>query len=118
MIPEFLIKKLTEQYGIELTKKIIDGYSQKRITSIRINTIKTTKEEIIKTLKENKINYEEVSWYKDALIIDKEISNLDIYKEGKIYMQSLSSMLPPIILNPKCEKILDMAASQEQNYMQ
>lgn len=37
---------------------------------------------------------------------------MDIYQDGKIYMQSLSSMLPPIILEPK-EKtdILDMAAA-------
>ena len=33
-------------------------------------------------------------------------------KEGKIYLQSVTSMLPPIILNPKeKENILDMAAA-------
>ena len=37
---------------------------------------------------------------------------LKIYEEGKIYLQSLSSMLPPIILEPKeNEDILDMAAA-------
>ena len=37
---------------------------------------------------------------------------LDIYKDGKIYLQSLSSMLPPIILEPQEGKdILDMAAA-------
>ena len=37
---------------------------------------------------------------------------MDIYENGEIYFQSLSSMLPPIILNPKeGENILDMAAA-------
>ena len=37
---------------------------------------------------------------------------MNIYQDGKIYMQSLSSMLPPIILEPKEGiDILDMAAA-------
>ena len=60
--------------------------------------------------------YKEVEWYKDALIIENvredKIKKLDIYENGEIYMQSLSSMLPAIILNPKKdENILDMTAA-------
>ena len=41
-----------------------------------------------------------------------EIRELEIYNNGEIYLQSLSSMLPPIILSPKeNENILDMAAA-------
>ena len=37
---------------------------------------------------------------------------MDIYKNGKIYLQSLSSMLPPIVLNPMPKNdILDMTAA-------
>lgn len=111
MIPEFLINMLINQYGNEQTNKIIEGYKTKRINSLRINTSLTTKEEIISILKKENIKFEEVSWYNDALIINENINDLDIYKEGKIYMQSLSSMIPPIILSPENEKILDMAAS-------
>ena len=43
---------------------------------------------------------------------EDKIRSLDIYKNGEIYMQSLSSMLPPIILNPKENMdILDMTAA-------
>ena len=112
MIPDFLKELLLNQYGEELTKRILDGYNKKRKTTIRINTTKTTKENIKKILKNENIEYTEVPWYEDALILeDENIRNLDIYKNGEIYMQSLSSMIPPIILDPKEEKILDMAAS-------
>ena len=37
---------------------------------------------------------------------------MDIYKDGKIYFQNLSSMLPPIVVTPKKgESILDMTAA-------
>lgn len=113
MIPEFLIEQLTKQYGKDLTKQILEGYKEKRKTTLRINTTKTDKKTITNILDKEKIKYENVSWYEDALILEgeKHIRELDIYKNGQIYMQSLSSMIPPIVLEPKKEKILDMAAS-------
>ena len=115
-IPNFFIDKLIIQYGEELTKKILDGYSKKRKVTLRVNTIKANIEEIKKALDKNNIKYTNVLWSKEALIIEQareqEIMQLKIYEEGKIYLQSLSSMLPPIILEPKeNEDILDMAAA-------
>ena len=115
-IPEFLNKMLIEQYGEEIANKIIEGYLKQRYVTLRVNTIKVTNEEIKQELKNSNIEYEEVEWYKDALIIknvrENEIRKMLIYEEGKIYLQSLSSMLPPIALEPKeGENILDMAAA-------
>ena len=115
-IPEFLYHLLIEQYGENLTNTIMEGYSQKRPVTLRANTLKTNIEDI-KTVFDNlHFAYKEVNWYKDALIIEniseEEIKNLDIYKNGEIYLQSLSSMIPPIVLSPKeDENILDMAAA-------
>ena len=45
-------------------------------------------------------------------ISEENIKNLNIYKNGEIYLQSLSSMIPPLVLSPKeNENILDMAAA-------
>jgi NOL1/NOP2/sun family putative RNA methylase len=115
-IPEFLNNMLLKQYGAELTKKIIEGYFYKRPVTLRANTIKTNIEDVKKILSSKNIEFEEVSWFKNALIVENvredEIVKLDIYENGEIYLQSLSSMLPPLILNPKeKENILDMAAA-------
>ena len=115
-IPDFLIKKLNEQYGEEVTKKIIDGYSKQRPVTIRVNTIKTSIEEIKGKLRSKKIEFYEIPIIREALVIkdvrENIIQELDMYKDGEIYLQSLSSMLPPIILKPKeDEDILDMAAA-------
>lgn len=116
MIPIFLREMLKEQYGIELTEKIINGYEEKRKVTFRVNNLKSNIEEVEKCLRENKIIFKKVSFYENAYILENvrenEIKNLDIYIEGKIYLQSLSSMLPPIILNPKENiDILDMTAA-------
>ena len=115
-IPQFLEEMLQKQYNNEITNKIINGYKEQRNVTLRINTIKTTKEKIKECLNQAKIEFQEVEWNRDALIIknarEEEIRKLEIYENGEIYLQSLSSMLPPIILEPKeGENILDMAAA-------
>lgn len=115
-IPEFLIEKLEDQYGDEIKDQIIEGYSKQRKVTFRVNTIKSSREKVEEALKNKNIEFENVSWSNDALIIknvrEEEIQNLDIYQNGEIYLQSLSSMLPPIVLRPEQGKdILDMAAA-------
>lgn len=116
MIPKFLEEKLIKQYGEDINKKIIEGYSNRRKTTLRVNTIKSNSEEIKKVLQNEEIRYKKVEWNENAIIIENadedKIKTLDIYKEGKIYLQSLSSMIPALVVEPKeKENILDMAAA-------
>ena len=116
IIPYFLEDMLKEQYGEKTTKRIIEGYSQRRVISFRVNNLKNNYKKIEEVLNEKNIKFEKIIWSKDAFIVkdvsQNVIEELDIYKNGEIYMQSLSSMLPPIILDPKeGEDILDMTAA-------
>lgn len=115
-IPEFLQKLLEKQYDEEIVKDILSGYNIQRKVTIRVNTIKTDIDTIKNKLKQASIEFKTVTWYKDALILnnvtEKDIRTLEMYEKGKIYLQSLSSMLPPIILEPKENMdILDMCAA-------
>ena len=104
-IPEFLDKKLEIQYGKEIKDKIIEGCLKERKVSLRVNITKSSKDKIKEVLNKNNIQFKEILWYDDALVIDnaneEEIRKLDIYENGEIYLQSLSSMLPPIFLKAK-----------------
>ena len=115
-IPKFLNEKLLNQYGKDLTSSIIQGYSTKRPVTLRVNTLKTDVNTIKEILIKNNLQFKEVIWSKTALILENttenEIRKLDIYNNGEIYFQSLSSMIPAIILDTKeNENILDMAAA-------
>ncbi len=116
MIPEFLQNKLKSIYNEYDYNSITKSYISKRKTTLRVNTIKTTKDEVEKILTQNNIKYSSVPWSDFSLILEdtkeETITSLDIYKKGEIYLQSLSSQLPPIFLNPKeNEQILDMTAA-------
>lgn len=113
---EFLNEILEKQYGNKLKDEIINGYSEERISSFRVNMLKSSVHEIEEILSKENINYEKVKWNIEAFVIEKDdeikIKEHEIYANGKIYFQSLSSMLPPIILNPQQGKdILDMTAA-------
>ena len=116
MVPKFLIEMLNQQYGEKITSKILEGYSQKRMVTFRVNTLKTSIEKVEEVLKNNNIEFKKVSWSDVAYIVknvrEDTLKELEIYKKGEIYLQSLSSMLPPIVLEPKENTdILDMCAA-------
>lgn len=116
VVPEFFEKLLVEQYGKEIEENIICNLIKPKKVTLRVNTIKSNTAEIKTVLEAKNISFKTVNWYKDAFIIENvkedRIKELEIYKQGKIYLQSLSSMLPPLVLNPKPqENILDMAAA-------
>ena len=115
-IPHFLYSKLINDYDEETVQKIIKGYSYVRPVTLRVNTSKTIVDEIKKELSKLNVSFKGISWYKDALIIEKVredfIKKLPMYENGLIYFQSLSSMIPPLVVSPKeGESILDMAAA-------
>lgn len=115
-LPDFFKELLQKQYSKEDILKIVSGYNSKRYVTLRINTLKTTSEEVQKKLQQSNIKYKINELNNNAIIIEnakeKDIQELDIYENGEVYLQSLSSMLPPIVLEPKeFEDILDMAAA-------
>lgn len=115
-VSAFLYNKLREQYNYDIANEIVKSYKEKRYLTFRVNTLKATVFDVKKQLDLNDIKYEEVSWYKEAFVIPNgdinEIKKLNMYINGEIYLQSLSSMIPPLILNSlEGDNILDMAAS-------
>lgn len=115
-IPQFLKEKIEKEYGLEILNKIETGFIEEKPVTLRVNTIKSNAEKVKIELEKNNIEYEIVEWNKSAFIIknvkEDEIRKLDIYNNGEIYLQSLSSMIPAIIIDPKeRENILDMTAA-------
>ena len=115
-LPQFLIEELNKQYGEEIYNNILKRYMEPRIVSLRVNTLKSTVDKVCEELSKNNIEFEKVSWSDTALVItnatEQELQKLSIYENGEIYLQSLSSMLPPIVMEPKENTdILDMTAA-------
>lgn len=115
-LPEKFIENLYDMFSPGTVDNILRGIAEKRYTTLRVNNLKYNIQDLMRYFKDINIKFERVLWYKDALVIknatEKDIQKLEIYKEGKIYLQSLPSMVPPLVLNPKeGEKVLDLTAA-------
>lgn len=94
-----------------------------RPTTFRVNTIKNTEhrarnssQTVIEELQSLGFEVEQVSWYSDAYILrsrsQRELMATDIYKNGEIYLQSLASMVPPLVMDvAPGMRVLDMTAA-------
>ncbi|MBE5798369.1 MAG: RsmB/NOP family class I SAM-dependent RNA methyltransferase [Clostridiales bacterium] len=115
-VPAYLKELLIAQYGGETAEKIAEGYAAQRAVTLRANPLKTNAQAVCEALAAQGIETEPVSWYADAMIVknarEDALTALEMYARGEIYLQSLSSMIPPLLLGAKPgENVLDMAAA-------
>jgi NOL1/NOP2/sun family putative RNA methylase len=115
-LPDEFLDAVSAQYEPNDVDKILAGFMVQRPVTLRVNRIKTDVRKVMEIFRRDNIKFERVSWYEDALIIrnmgEKELSKHELYNEGHIYLQSLSSMLPPVVLKPETgSKVLDLTAA-------
>jgi len=102
-------KLLGEEY-----KKLEACLFVKPKKAIRVNTIKISRNKLLKKLEERGIKLKQIPWYKDGFFVESEkgIAKTLEYFLGYYYIQEASSMIPPLILDPKeGEKVLDLCAA-------
>ncbi len=117
-LARFVVDSVAGAYSAADAERIIEGFgtAAERPVTLRANTLVATAEEISAALDAAGIEHEPVPWYPDAFVLPRaavsDLWDLDIYRDGKIYLQSLSSMMPPLVLGAQAgEDVLDMCAA-------
>ena len=91
-LPEDFVDNLYEMFSPITVDNIFRGIAEKRYTTLRVNTLKYNIQDLMRYFKDINIKFERVLWYNDALVVknaaEKDLQKLEIYKEGKIYLQS------------------------------
>ena len=111
-MPEWIIKELLKNNNIEEVEQICKNSNLKPQVTIRINKLKTNKEELMAKLKKQNIECEDINvnekLTEDFLIINKikNIENLDLFKDGYFTVQDISAGLTAKILNPKPNEVV------------
>ncbi|MGI8419146.1 MAG: RsmB/NOP family class I SAM-dependent RNA methyltransferase [Candidatus Levyibacteriota bacterium] len=115
-LPEKLMERLQELYSEKDLHKVLRAFANKPLPSFRVNTLKAQASDIEISLRTQGFAIEKVPWYPDAFILQnnsiRELTETEEHKNGLIYIQNLSSMLPVLILDPQeNDYILDIAAA-------
>ncbi len=114
-LPSLFIERLHDMYGAALVAQIEKTFAE-RPTTFRVNTIKTNRKNVMNELERLGFKTQPVAWYADAFILKnkskRELTETALYENGHIYIQSLASMVPPLVLAPMPgEVVLDLTAA-------
>ena len=115
-LPDFFEPLLAESYDAANVRRIVQGCAATRAVTLRANTLKTNRDEVAAALDGAGIRWKPVAWYDDAFIIEgtreDAVRELPAYDEGSVYLQSLSSMIPALVLGARPgEDVCDLCAA-------
>lgn len=112
--PDWMVKAWLDRFGEEFTEKLLESNNQVPDFSVRVNTLKVTREQLIEHLISIGIEAEEGKYLEEAVVIrnPSSISKLDAFKNGWIQVQDESSMLVARVLDPKPgELVIDVCSA-------
>jgi 16S rRNA (cytosine1407-C5)-methyltransferase len=115
-LPEAFELKLRRIIPANQWNQVLRSFNEERPTTFRVNHLKPSQQTMKERLEPQGFKIENVLWYKDAFILrkgrQKDLEKTDLYKNGEIYVQGLSSMVPPLVLAPMPgDKVLDLTAA-------
>lgn len=111
---KWMIRNWIIRFGREFTEELLEANSQRPSIYLRVNTLKITRDELIKKLEEQNIKASKVSGIDEAIKVEhlKDIENNNLYKEGLFTVQDISSMLVGKVMNPKEKSlVLDVCSA-------
>ncbi|WP_353662243.1 RsmB/NOP family class I SAM-dependent RNA methyltransferase [Hydrogenimonas sp. SS33] len=114
-LPESFVERFRAIYPEE-ADRLLETFGHPKPVSFRVNPLKTTVDAVLTTLQEAGLAPEPVPWYAHAFTLpakDRDaLTHSPLFASGDIYIQSLSSMLAPLMLSPKPgETVLDLTAA-------
>ncbi len=110
--PDELCNLLKSQYGDE-TEKLLKALNTSPVLTIRANSLKTTREDLISVLRNDGFVCEEAVNTNNAIIVkDGNLTASKYFKEGYFTIQGLSSIKAIEAFAPApCSKVLDMCSA-------
>ena len=100
---KWMIRNWMIHFGKEFTEELLEANNERPNIYLRTNTLKITRDELIKKLEKQNIKAEKVNVVDEAIKVEhlKDIENNSLYKEGLFTVQDVSSMLVGKVMNPK-----------------
>jgi len=112
--PQWMVELLLKEHTADFTEDLLKANNGIPELSVRVNTLKTTREKLIEELKSEGFEAEESRFTIDGLIVKNMASptNSKAFSEGLFQVQDESSMLVARVLSPKAKDlVLDVCSA-------
>jgi 16S rRNA (cytosine1407-C5)-methyltransferase len=114
-LPPDFVTRLHVLYP-DRAEAILQSFAAPKLTTFRANTLKTTVDQLAFDLKQAGFTTHMVPGVSLAFVLDsptqRALTEHELYYKGHLYVQGLSSMVPPLLLAPQAgESVLDVAAA-------
>ncbi|MBM7608307.1 16S rRNA (cytosine967-C5)-methyltransferase [Lysinibacillus composti] len=111
--PQWLVARWVEFYGFDHTSEMLRENNVPPVQTVRVNTTKTTVDEVLALLEEDGVKAEQSDIIPECIYLTNgQASRTEAFKKGFITIQDESSMLPANVLNPQPGwRVLDMCAA-------
>lgn len=116
-LPPALRERLIKQFGPGAYDALLKAFSAPRKPTFRVNTLRSTDEAVMNVMRDEQIMFERVKSVPHAFLIknktDNELLEHPLTKDGKIYLQGISSMIPPLLMDLDTPnlRVLDLCAA-------
>jgi 16S rRNA (cytosine967-C5)-methyltransferase len=108
--PEFLVRMLMDVYG-EKTEGILKESNRPPATTVRVNRLKATPEQVLLGLKKEGFEAEKIEKREHNLLTESSVIYSDSFKKGYFQTQGVAQTMNTEILSPKKgEIILDLCS--------
>ncbi|SHJ95956.1 16S rRNA (cytosine(967)-C(5))-methyltransferase RsmB [Desulforamulus aeronauticus] len=112
--PTWLVERWLKEYGFDGTVALCQANNRPAPNTVRTNTLKISREELMDRLKEEGVEAWETQYVPEGLNLKNFLSyrSLTSFQEGLYQVQDESSMLVAHVLNPATgSRVLDVAAA-------
>jgi 16S rRNA (cytosine967-C5)-methyltransferase len=112
--PQWMVEEWLERFREEFTEGLLLANNKVPLFTVRTNTLKISKENLVELLAGEGFEVEDGKYLKDAIIIKNPVAvqKMEAFRKGYFQVQDESSMLVSKVLDPKPgETVLDVCSA-------
>ena len=93
--PQVLVDLLTEEFGEETTRRLLESHNGAPATVLQVNTLMTNRDELLSRLLAEGVTAREHPWLPDCITVSAtgDLEQLPSYREGLFYVQDAAARL-------------------------
>jgi 16S rRNA (cytosine1407-C5)-methyltransferase len=115
-LPQAFLERLAAVVPAQAYAACMASFAAEKPVALRVNTLRAGIDEVRRELTSAGFELQPVAWLAEALLVPAEqraaLVAAPAVREGRVYIQNLSSMLAPLLLDPQPgEEVLDLAAA-------